>query len=172
MRHAIYLVLLSRCMDLTTVDPVDVNGITISTDSLLTQLKDQIPWTLPLVAAILHSLVAFFLLHWSRAEPRAVSPRRSLPLIAIITAALAIAVPGASMLCWNRLDLNGKTIVFYKKGFLNWMKPEWGDYGRLSQGMYGLLANSSLDMEANVGGTGVAISRSLRGQLNRFARSF
>ena len=58
------------------------------------------------------------------------------------------------MLCWNRLDLSGKTIVFYKKGFLNWMKPEWGDYGRLSQGMYGLMANSSLDMEANVGGTG------------------
>jgi hypothetical protein len=37
------------------------------------------------------------------------------------------------------LSLDGKKIVFYEKGFLNWLKPEHDNYGRLSSGMYGML---------------------------------
>jgi hypothetical protein len=54
----------------------------------------------------------------------------------------AFVLPLITMLCPSRLDIAGKTIVFYEKGFLNWLKPEWGEYGRLSQGMYGFLGRS------------------------------
>ncbi len=36
-------------------------------------------------------------------------------------------------------DLKGKRIVLYEKGFLNWLKPAHGQYGRFSIGMYGML---------------------------------
>jgi len=37
------------------------------------------------------------------------------------------------------IKLNGKKIVVYEKGFLNWLKPEHGSYGHFSMGMYGML---------------------------------
>ncbi len=37
------------------------------------------------------------------------------------------------------MKLTGKKIVVYEKGSLNWLKPEHGNYGRLSIGMYGML---------------------------------
>ncbi len=33
----------------------------------------------------------------------------------------------------------GRKIVLYEKGYLNWLKPRHGDYGRLSVGMYGMM---------------------------------
>ena len=151
--HLLYLVILARCPSLTEIKPIDLGTVTLSFDGLLALLKDQIPWNLPILAAIMHAIVAFFLLRWTRAVVPTL-PRRPTVMIAIMTATLAVALPLSCCLCWNHLDLTGKTIVFYKKGFLNWMKPMWGDYGRLSQGMYGLLADSSTNMENDIGGEG------------------
>jgi len=36
-------------------------------------------------------------------------------------------------------SLEGKKIVLYEEGFLNWLKPEHGNYGQWSPGMYGML---------------------------------
>ncbi|MCX8107933.1 MAG: GldG family protein, partial [Verrucomicrobiae bacterium] len=52
---------------------------------------------------------------------------------------LCAAVPLVALLQPTPLSLEGRKIVFYEKGFLNWLKPRHGEYGRLSVGMYGML---------------------------------
>ena len=52
--------------------------------------------------------------------------------------ALAAAVPVVMLLNPRPLSLQGRKIVVYEKGFLNWLKPRHGEYGRLSVGMYGM----------------------------------
>jgi hypothetical protein len=52
---------------------------------------------------------------------------------------LAIIIPVIIAIYPGKSDLQGKKIVFYEKGFLNWHKPTHGQYGRLSSGMYGML---------------------------------
>ena len=66
---------------------------------------------------------------------RRVSMRIALAVATLILAAVAV-IPVA--LFPRTSDLHGKKIVFYEKGFLNWLKPEKGQYGRLMSGMYGL----------------------------------
>jgi len=56
-----------------------------------------------------------------------------------VAAGLALLLPLLTTLCWGRAGLEGRKIVLYEKGFLNWLKPAHGEYGRLSIGMYGLL---------------------------------
>ena len=70
-----------------------------------------------------------------------VMPRRakSRVVLALAAVVLAATVPIAATLSVGRADLAGKKIVIYEKGFLNWLKPEHGDYGRLAIGMYGLM---------------------------------
>jgi hypothetical protein len=51
----------------------------------------------------------------------------------------AILLPVATSLYPVSPDLHGKKIVLYEKGFLNWLKPSHGSYGRLGSGMYGML---------------------------------
>ena len=53
--------------------------------------------------------------------------------------ALACLVPIVTSLHVTPQSLSGKRIVFYEKGFLNWLRPEHDSYGRLSSGMYGML---------------------------------
>ena len=52
---------------------------------------------------------------------------------------MAILVPVVAALYTQPLNLADRKVVFYEKGFLNWLKPEHGSYGRLSSGMYGML---------------------------------
>lgn len=56
----------------------------------------------------------------------------------LAAAGLAAAVPGLTMLRATPLSLQGRKIVVYEKGFLNWLKPQHGEYGRLTVGMYGI----------------------------------
>src|SRR6185503_3601586 len=56
-----------------------------------------------------------------------------------IVVLLALAAPALASLHTWPLSLAGKKVVVYEKGFLNWMKPKHGEYGRLSVGMYGML---------------------------------
>jgi len=56
-----------------------------------------------------------------------------------LVSGLAVLLPIIVALYPAKSTLQGKKIVFYEKGFLNWLKPEHGSYGRLSSGMYGML---------------------------------
>ena len=51
----------------------------------------------------------------------------------------AVLLPVVTALYPFPPDLQSKKIVFYEKGFLNWLKPTHGSYGRLGSGMYGML---------------------------------
>ncbi len=106
---------------------------------LVEQFRPLVPWNLPAIGAVLHALVAGMLLRLrpTTATPIGLPGRRG--------AGIAMAAAGGLILAactslWLRpLDLTGKKIVFYEKGFLNWLKPRHGDYGRLSIGMYGMM---------------------------------
>jgi hypothetical protein len=113
-------------------------------------LRDVLPWNLPLVGAVIQSMIAVLLLYiFQRRSLQAggvsyadTSEKRSRPLLAMLqTAGLlcALLLPVVTVLCLQRPALEGKKIVLYEKGFLNWLKPEHGEYGRLSIGMYGML---------------------------------
>ena len=56
---------------------------------------------------------------------------------AMVTSAVVFAAVGN--LWWHRPDVHGKKVVIYQEGFLNWLRPQHGQYGRLSIGMYGML---------------------------------
>ncbi len=66
------------------------------------------------------------------------------PAIAI-AAALSIVLAFVTHYATGPGEYRGKNIVAYKRGFLNWLKAEYGDmqsnmnFGRLSIGMYGML---------------------------------
>jgi len=63
---------------------------------------------------------------------------------------LAVVVPAISLPGWQlpagvdgeknaTVSLDGKKVVVFEKGYLNWWKPVHGDYGAYSVGMYGML---------------------------------
>ena len=56
-----------------------------------------------------------------------------------IAVRIAIVLPAIVTLGWSDSNLGGKKIVIYEKGLNNWYRPEHGQFGRLSMGMYGLL---------------------------------
>jgi hypothetical protein len=124
-----------------------------------------VPWNVPMLACAIHLLIGAALLRWSAWPPhggwqphglrpwgwlsRGAIPKLRLrlpplrnPQSAIAWSLLvlaAILLPVATSLYPSSPDLHGKKIVFYEKGFLNWLKPTHGSYGRLGSGMYGML---------------------------------
>ena len=64
--------------------------------------------------------------------------RRAFDATTIAALGLALAVPVLTLLQPKPLSLQGRKIVVYEKGFLNWLKPQHGEYGRLTVGMYGM----------------------------------
>jgi hypothetical protein len=114
-------------------------------------LRDAVVWYLPVVGLLIHTGIVAWLIRRLPTDasqaadatgvtlpffPRAVASGRSRLLF---LACLAWAVPALALLNPTRLSLEGKKIVVHEKGFLNWLKPKHGDYGRLSVGMYGML---------------------------------
>ncbi len=109
-------------------------------------LRKLVPWNVPALAALIQCAVAWCL--FRRFEPPATTTapqgRSSLTPLGRFAATsavvlLAAAIPAATVLRTSRPDIADKKIVFYEKGYVNWLKPEHGQYGRLSVGMYGLL---------------------------------
>jgi hypothetical protein len=106
-----------------------------------------IPWNLPVLAFIIHITIVTAMSRWyqlprDNSEDIANTPIHISRLQYILlptTLILAVLAPIVLTLFPNKLSLQGKKIVFYEKGFLNWLKPEHGQYGRLSSGMYGML---------------------------------
>jgi hypothetical protein len=119
-----------------------------------TLVRNLVPWDVPALAAVIQALVAAGLLRWAawgesvgttdlRGESGgAPDPREGARARLVVWGAvvlLAALVPVLTTLSCRKCSLTGKKIVVYEKGFLNWLKPEHGDYGHLSVGMYGLL---------------------------------
>lgn len=144
--HGLYLTLVSFAPDLLGWLGPAATGDDLKHWSLTEGLRTLIPWNLPAVGAMLHLLVMGFMIRWTTwpsdantsfsASPKAAF-RSTLGMVGGV--AVALVLPLLTVLSHRTLDLKGKKIVAYKEGFLNWLKPEHGDYGRLSIGMYGML---------------------------------
>lgn len=113
-------------------------------------IQAWLPWRAPCLALVIHlAIVAAVLRFLVAAEPGAeaqrparITERQQQQLITGLTVAslaLAAMLPLASTLFRQPPEVAGKKIVFHEKGFLNWIKPEHGHYGKWSPGMYGLL---------------------------------
>lgn len=63
---------------------------------------------------------------------------QSLDATTVAALILALLVPVLTLLQPKALSLQGRKIVVYEKGFLNWLRPQHGEYGRLTIGMYGI----------------------------------
>ncbi len=114
-----------------------------------------IPWNLPLVAVLIHALIAacMFLekgaLAKAASEPKeatgsvAPHPRNDLlspAAIGLAAAVLAAVIPITQLLSLKKLELTGRKIVLYDHGSLDWGKPQFDRFGQASAGDYGMLS--------------------------------
>ncbi len=135
-----YLIILSYVPDLLALVPRPATPEKWSWTGLF---HKAVPWNVPVLAVAIHTPIAAALFCWSTwtaqnggSAPRLKSAIRN-PQSAIILAALLL--PVITSLYPASPGLQGKKIVFYEKGFLNWLTPTHGSYGRLGSGMYGML---------------------------------
>jgi len=106
-----------------------------------------VPWNLPVLACGIHLLTAAAMFRWSlwsadserNLTKASVLSSRTQYMLRFGAPILAILLPIMIAFYPGKVNLQGKKIVFYEKGFLNWLKPSHGQYGRLSGGMYGML---------------------------------
>lgn len=141
--HLCYLIALSYVPQLSQA-VVEPTGEEIWSWAAL--FHKAIPWNFPILACGIQLLIAACIFQWVLLPTENNSSKTSFLLslrrkyiIGISGAFLAIFLPLILTLYPSQLTLQGKKIVFNEKGFLNWLKPEHGQYGRLSSGMYGML---------------------------------
>jgi len=141
--HLCYLAILSYVPSLLAVLPKPGTG---EQRWWMAVVHKAVPWNVPVLACGMHLVVIAALLRWSvwieAAEPAGLpKPRTLFRRYALPAAVLLLAgvLPVVTSLYPGKPNLQGKKIVMYEKGFLNWLKPEHGSYGRLSGGMYGML---------------------------------
>jgi hypothetical protein len=109
-------------------------------------IRNFIPWNLPALGVLIHLTIAGSILRWlpwspeePRSKPETIStPPSFRPAIWAGCAVLAASLAVATTLSPGSCSLKGKKIVANEEGFLNWLKPEQGQYGRLAIGMYGM----------------------------------
>ncbi len=117
----------------------------------------MIPWNLPLVGLVIHLAVAGTIFRLARkrgttaAGPGAAAAGETAGAVSSTNSfrgRVSFAVAGGLLAAASVMivappngppDLSGKRIVLYEKGFLNWLRPTHGQYGRFSIGMYGML---------------------------------
>ncbi len=163
--HLIYLIVISYAPQLLAAIPEPPGQTAPATASAFVEtnwsyaglLHKAIPWNLLALACVIHLLIIAAMFRWSDwqtrrsslvARPSSIVHRLSSIVVAghglrfvqeVAVTVLAILLPVIVALYPTKLSLQGTKIVFYEKGFLNWLKPEHGQYGRLSGGMYGML---------------------------------
>lgn len=113
-------------------------------------IRPLFPWNVPALAAILQLGVLTVMLRWSPwklsskekvagAAPfqlgKGLAPRalRFCPFM------LALLLPLAAVLTWNRCDLSGKKIVANLQGHVNWDRPSHNNFGGKAAGRFGML---------------------------------
>jgi len=102
-------------------------------------LRRSVPWNFPAVLFLLN--VPILLWGVGRCPVAAEVVRRPGHRVAALLGVVGAAV-ATWLLCRQPLrapETPDKAIVFYKKGFLNWESPKFGQYGPLSPGMFGNL---------------------------------
>jgi hypothetical protein len=143
--HLVYLIALSYVPDLLAAVPRSGPQQGWSWAGFF---HKAVPWNVPVLACVIHSLIATTLFRWSAGTPRnsELPSRREFairnPQSAIMSCLVLFAatlLPIVTSLYPVPPSLQGKKVVFYEKGFLNWLKPTHGSYGRLGSGMYGML---------------------------------
>ncbi len=140
--HLLYLILLSYAPDLSAslASPADAGS---EGKWIVRLLHQAIPWNLPLVACGIHLTILAAVLCWSPwvsdNDPDSATRRSHGWIASAMTIVAAALFPLIAMFYPGPSSLEGKRIVFFEKGFLNWLKPTHGSYGRLSSGMYGML---------------------------------
>ena len=143
--HLICMCVLAYARDLaaalpTPLDPARKVWPPRSEWWLADSVRTLIPWNMPLIGCALHALAAAVMF---RLPGRPAPPGKRVPYLghALLagTVLLAAILPLLGTLSPAKLSLEGKKVVVYKKGFLNWLKPKFDNYGRLAIGMYGTL---------------------------------
>jgi len=156
--HLIYLIALSFVPQFLAAIPVPPGQTAPAMASAFAEtswswadlLHKAVPWNLPVLACGIHLLIIAAMFRWSAWLTQSASvkadsdspgktPARIRFILPVMVTAVAILLPVITALYPAKLSLQGTKIVFYEKGFLNWLKPEHGQYGRLSGGMYGML---------------------------------
>ena len=151
--HLMYLVLLSLVPGLLRLIETQNIAFLQASRPIGQFIHEAVPWNFPAVACGLQILVAVAMFRWSAWAGDAgveISNFRfqipnfkfqisNLPVREVAAVLAAVLLPLLAVVYPSPLRLEGKKVVFYEKGFLNWLKPTHGSYGRLSSGMYGML---------------------------------
>jgi hypothetical protein len=123
-----------------------IAGATPPPPGWIALLRLMIPWNLPALAALLQAFVAGAILRHVPPHSHTAARREAKRHVLVgrgTTAAAVLALAAVLPLTTHRFSeapsLQGKKIVLFEKGFLNWLKPQHGQYGRLSIGMYGMM---------------------------------
>ena len=138
--HGVYLVVLSYAPELLAWLPRPAAPESWSWAGFF---HKALPWNVPVLAGVIYAPLAAALFRWSTWAPTLPAPSRRRvgehrPSYVLLLLAAAL-LPAVTSLYPVSPSLKGKKIVFYEKGFLNWLKPTHGSYGRLGSGMYGML---------------------------------
>ncbi len=150
--HGVYLVVLGFLPEIIrALPPVEVPAMgdpyvppPFSWPAILRQV---VPWNLPVVAALLHTLLVVVLIQTGFYRPggpgdeesRVVhEPRRRWIVSVSMLCVFAAALPLAAVARTAR-PLDGKRIVANRDGQLDWAVPQHDQYGRDTAGMYGML---------------------------------
>ncbi len=155
--HLLYLVVLAFCHALLgalpDVVPPDLKDISfVGTWAWGNSARALLPWNLPVIAAVIHALIAVAMLRWATWLPVAESvptgggkyeEKKGIALMADAAVqfgpwVLVVAIPLLTVLGLGASTLENKTIVGYDKGYLDWQKPQHdrdvdfaGSYGML-----------------------------------------
>ncbi|MBN1911988.1 MAG: hypothetical protein JW818_19860 [Pirellulales bacterium] len=139
--QGVYLVVLARANDLAALLP-DAPVLPLDPDDYRPPdwtpaflARAALPWNVPLVAAVIQTIVAVLMLRWARWHvkessgwtPPAPRPRGGL-FAGVATACVAMALAATMTFSWIEPDLAGKTIVIHNHASLNWTQPTPGDY--------------------------------------------
>lgn len=109
-------------------------------------LRAILPWSLPLVAGLIHAAVVVLIFRWTDCGhplmSAEASPGRHPRLRLAYWAAsigLALLVPVVATLMPFRADLSGRTIAVFERGLFDWGRPTYGRYGDSAAGTLGML---------------------------------
>ena len=150
--HLVYLIVLTHAADLGEALRVALLEAKPEPDretltALLAAVRPLVPWNIPALAGAIHLVIVAAMCRWSPWPTEQTKTRFCAdwpwpwlrPAAWGVTVLLAVALPVVTTLSPSHAGLEGKKIVAYEEGFLNWEKPKHDDYGRLSIGMYGML---------------------------------